>query len=143
MARTARIVPKNARPFSSMQLRVELREIRPAIWRQLVVPARMKLDLLHEVLQLSFGWQDSHLHEFECGGVHIGPAHLEDTLIVDEAGAPLGALAAHKSRMLYRYDFGDDWEHASEEECARDEDRERRDGIQPPHGGRRFCNARW
>ncbi len=37
---------------------------------------------------------------------------VEDEIFaVDEHPAPLGAVARAGTQMLYRYDFGDDWEH--------------------------------
>ncbi len=80
-----------------MQLRVELRDITPPIWRRLVVPAECTLDVVHEILQIAFGWTDSHLHGFEVGPVHFGMADVEnELLIVDECFAPLGGVAAAK-----------------------------------------------
>lgn len=93
-------------------LRVTLREIEPPIWRSVTLPADMTLAELHEVLQIAFGWQNSHLHDFEVEGIRFGMVDVEDEIFaVDEHAAPLGAVARQGSRFLYRYDFGDDWEH--------------------------------
>lgn len=93
-------------------LRITLRAIEPAIWRTVIVPAEMSLGELHEVLQIAFGWQDSHLHDFEVGEIRFGMVDVEDELFaVDEHAAPLGAVAREGSSFTYRYDFGDDWEH--------------------------------
>ena len=44
--------------------------------------------------------------------VRFGMADVEDELFtIDERAAPLGALAWAGSKLLYLYDFGDDWEH--------------------------------
>jgi hypothetical protein len=94
------------------ELRVELRGIRPKIWRSLQVPLEYALDELHDVLQLAFGWENSHLHDFEVNAIRFGMVDVEDEIFaVDECAAPLGALATPGSKFLYRYDFGDDWEH--------------------------------
>lgn len=93
-------------------LRITLRDIEPAIWRTVIVPAEMSLGELHQVIQIAFGWQDSHLHDFEVGDIRFGMVDVEDELFaVDEHAAPLGAVAREGSRFAYRYDFGDDWEH--------------------------------
>jgi hypothetical protein len=93
-------------------LRITLRGIEPAIWRTVIVPAEMSLGELHEVLQIVFGWQNSHLHDFEVSDIRFGMVDVEDELFaVDEHAAPLGAVAREGSRFTYRYDFGDDWEH--------------------------------
>ncbi len=38
------------------------------VWRRLVVPVNMTFAGLHEVLQVVFGWQDCHLHQFHIYG---------------------------------------------------------------------------
>ena len=94
------------------ELRVSLRHIRPEVWRSLRVPADVPLGVLHEILQISFGWHNSHLHDFHVGDIRFGMAGIEDEMFsVEEHAAPLGAVARAGSKLLYRYDFGDDWEH--------------------------------
>ncbi|MHB8565445.1 MAG: IS1096 element passenger TnpR family protein, partial [Acidiferrobacteraceae bacterium] len=44
------------------ELRVALLSIEPSVWRGLSVPADIRLDVLHEVLQAAFGWKNCHLH---------------------------------------------------------------------------------
>ena len=95
-----------------MELRVRLRGIKPPIWRRVAVPADSTLDVLHEILQIAFGWTNAHLHCFNVGTVRFGMADVEaDLLVVDECHAPIGALARKGDAFLYEYDFGDDWEH--------------------------------
>ncbi len=96
-----------------MHLHVQLQDITPAIWRRLVVPAEVTLDVLHDILQVSFGWTDSHLHEFQVGDARFGIADVpEELLVVDERAAPLGAVACEGATFIYHYDFGDSWDHA-------------------------------
>ena len=45
----------------------------PPVWRQLQVPATLTLARLHRVLQVAFGWEDHHLHEFVIGKRHFAP----------------------------------------------------------------------
>jgi hypothetical protein len=72
----------------------------------------MPLGVLHEVIQVAFGWQNSHLHDFTVGNIRFGMADVEDEIFtVDEGAAPLGAVASVGATFLYRYDYGDDWEH--------------------------------
>jgi hypothetical protein len=92
-------------------LRVTIRDIRPAIWRQLLVPDRLTLDQLHRVLQLVFGWQDYHLYAFELGERRF-EAPDPEAEGEDAAATTLGALGLSAgAEFVYRYDFGDDWEH--------------------------------
>ena len=48
-------------------LRIELEEIEPLIWRRILVPGKITLPRLHDLLQLVMGWTNSHLHSFEIG----------------------------------------------------------------------------
>lgn len=54
------------------QLKIQLREVRPPVWRRVLVPGEMSLAELHEVVQVVMGWTDSHLHEFEAGRTRYG-----------------------------------------------------------------------
>ena len=97
---------------SVLELRVVLRDIEPAIWRRVRVPADVPLGVVHEALQVAFGWKASHLHDFQIGDIRFGMADVEHELfVVDEHAAPLGAVARAGSTFVYRYDFGDDWDH--------------------------------
>ncbi len=95
--------------MKTTRLRVTLREVEPPVVRVLDVPANATLPEVHDLLQAAIGWTDSHLHSFEAGDVTYGMADVDapdDEL--DEAGAHLKDLGA---RFVYRYDFGDEWEH--------------------------------
>ena len=36
-------------------------------------PPDLFLDQVHEIIQVAFGWTDSHLHQFGSGPGHYGP----------------------------------------------------------------------
>jgi hypothetical protein len=97
----------------TFQLRVTLLGSEPPIWRQLHVPATITLEALHQVIQISMGWGDDHLHEFAAGTKRYGPAASPGGVRVhDERKALLyRVLTKPGQRMLYLYDFGDGWEH--------------------------------
>lgn len=87
---------------------------KPAIWRALQVPARLTLPQLHLVMQASFGWNDSHLHEFEVGSIRFGSREDDDWMegpkSVDECDVCLDELGLRVgSKVKYSYDFGDEW----------------------------------
>jgi pRiA4b ORF-3-like protein len=109
MAATQRVTAKT--PI--FQLKVQLREIRPPVWRRLLVSGAMDLAELHEVVQTAMGWTDSHLHEFEAEGARYGVPDPEWDLddVSDEFGVRLSRIAGKGSRLRYTYDFGDGWEH--------------------------------
>lgn len=96
------------------RLRVELLDIKPLIWRRLLVPADIKLPKLHQCLQLTMGWTDSHLHQFKVGETHYGIPDPEwsELEMLDERRVRLCDLIGEAQREIgYEYDFGDGWEH--------------------------------
>jgi Plasmid pRiA4b ORF-3-like protein len=109
--------PKASQPVTVHQLKITLRDIRPPIWRRVQVSSAASLAILHAVLQRIFAWSDSHLHEFEAGRSRFGPAQRdlgwgEEEGVQDERRVTLGRVAPRKgANLLYRYDFGDDWQH--------------------------------
>ncbi len=104
--------PRN--PTLVYRLRVELLEIKPLIWRRLLVPADIKLPKLHQCLQLAMGWTNSHLHQFRVGDIHYGVPDPEwpELQMRDERQVRLCDLVGEVQReIVYEYDFGDGWEH--------------------------------
>ncbi|HTX94699.1 MAG TPA: plasmid pRiA4b ORF-3 family protein [Mycobacterium sp.] len=117
--------PSRRRPrrpdVMTYQVRVDLAGTTPPTWRRLEVASDVFLDDLHEIIQIAFGWTDSHLHRFACG-----PAYYSDDteyylmpFEVDEGetGVPEHQVRLDEvlvdvgDRMFYCYDFGDDWQH--------------------------------
>jgi hypothetical protein len=105
-------------PQEIYQLKVTLLETKPPIWRRLLVPAGLTLEVLHDVLQIAMGWTDSHLHEFRVGQKRFGKPDPEDELmdlpeVSNESTAHLFmVLGKAGAKAIYTYDFGDSWEHA-------------------------------
>jgi hypothetical protein len=59
---------KASGPDTIYQLRLQLQDIEPPIWRQVRVRGSLGLDGLHAVIQKVMGWKDYHLHEFTVRG---------------------------------------------------------------------------
>lgn len=100
-----------------LQLRAWLVDTEPElIWRQFVIDPRLTLEQLHTVLQIAFGWQNAHLHQFhEKDGRRYGRPNPEDRDVIDERKLQLGQVFDRdQKRILYEYDFGDSWIHAVE-----------------------------
>lgn len=97
-----------------LHLRIELRLIEPEIWRQVIVPNTITLVRLHHVIQAAMGWTNSHLHEFEIGGLRYGEPDPDwdygDSIVSEKRVHLLKALAGRKT-FDYLYDFGDGWAH--------------------------------
>lgn len=99
---------------ATFRLKATLRGIRPPIWRSLRVPCTLTLGQLHQVLQIAFGWANSHLHQFRAGPECFGvkdPGDPWGADVIDERRVRLEQVAAMKSKLVYDYDFGDGWEH--------------------------------
>jgi len=109
---------KRTLPQEIYQLKVTLRDTRPPIWRRLLVPAGLTLEVLHDVLQLAMGWDDSHPHEFRVGPKRFGIPDPDEGFmglpnVSDECTAYLFmVLSKAGAKAMYTYDFGDCWEHA-------------------------------
>lgn len=96
--------------------------IEPRISRTFELPMALNLAQLHEVLQASFGWTGSHLHQFNIGGIIYGAPEFDD-----DGFTANRIFEATELRMvdfvffydpdeqpitiLYEYDFGDNWRH--------------------------------
>jgi hypothetical protein len=97
------------------QIKVSLMDLKPPVWRRILVPSSITLERLHEVLQVTLGWTDSHLHQFVAGGRDYGvpdPDFDFDDRMLNEHGVPLSELLKkEKDCIRYDYDFGDGWEH--------------------------------
>lgn len=102
-------------PGQIYQLKVTLKGSKPPIWRRVEVAATVTLAQLHEILQVTMGWYDSHLHQFVMGDVFYGlpdPDGWDDVEVCDERLVKLNQLLnAPKQKLVYEYDFGDAWEH--------------------------------
>lgn len=96
-------------------LKITLKDTKPAIWRKVQVPSNVTFFDLHHIFQISMGWTNSHLFEFQVGDYKLGYVNdnldgMEDTA---DAGAVLLDLLLLKKGLQfgYLYDFGDYWQH--------------------------------
>lgn len=82
----------------------------------------LNLAQLHEVLQASFGWTDSHLHQFNIGGIIYGAPEFDDDGFTANRNFEATELRMvdfvfscdpdeQPITILYEYDFGDNWRH--------------------------------
>jgi hypothetical protein len=102
------------------QIKVTLKDFKPAIWRSIQVRSDATLGELHAAIQIAMGWSNSHLHHFIVGREpnlrFIGaPAPYESDDLMDEENeddiAISKVLSPTKTKITYEYDFGDSWEH--------------------------------
>ena len=109
-----------------LTLRVEMEEIQPPVWREVVVPSNLNLESLGHILVDVMGWEGYHLHQFVKGNEHYaipdeefgGENPFKDLfgpLLVknhDSRDFTVGEVLARKRSWIdYEYDFGDSWMH--------------------------------
>lgn len=113
------------------RLRVGLNDSPTPVQRTLDVDSTLSVQELHEVFQVSFGWTDSHVHEFTPGptpsfsATPQGAPNLQLAIVDDsshegeysqwnetleERHVTVGQLMTiGHSVATYTYDFGDEW----------------------------------
>lgn len=100
----------------------ELKETSPPLWRRIEVRSDLNLAEVHDILQVVFGWTDSHLHGFAAGPEFYSDRaerylcpfdeYEGDAEGVPEAQVRLDEVLAETGDTLtYAYDYGDGWEH--------------------------------
>ncbi|WP_308465604.1 plasmid pRiA4b ORF-3 family protein [Rathayibacter soli] len=133
MSRTAHPTRTIRPPRPLLRLRVSLAESEPEIWRLLEVDAGLSLAELHDVLQLAFGWRDSHLHNFADHEQYLPQNQLprigrkprvwaSDEPYVEPVDGQLSerdwtltqVFDGFDGPLYYEYDFGDGWNHQIE-----------------------------
>lgn len=104
----------SATPIPVYQLKVQLRWIKPPIWRRLLVPWDLTLAQLHSVLQVAIGWHNCHLYEFTVGRTSYSTTAEDlfggfgDDSGEDAAATTLDQVMGQRGKKLgYLYDFGD------------------------------------
>lgn len=101
---------------AAMELKITLKES-PSTIRNIVVPLSIRYDQLHVLIQLAFGWTNSHLYAFYTedrkksyeGRVDENGFYFGDPPIQADKGYVFSDL--NYGPLTYIYDFGDDWEH--------------------------------
>ena len=96
------------------QLRIQLLDVKPVVWRRLLVPASIKLPQLHGALLWTMGWAGGHLHEFIIGHDHYGEPDPDFDMgppLLRENRFTLASVLGARKWFVYLYDYGDGWAH--------------------------------
>jgi hypothetical protein len=93
------------------QLKVALSQVRPPIWRRVLLPATATLGDLHEVIKVLFGWDGDHLHVFESGKKRYGDPFVDLEGTGDEEAVRIRDAMTASGTIAYTYDLGACWEH--------------------------------
>lgn len=110
-----------------LQLKISLNDLKPSIWRRILVEDSISFYGLHEIIQNVMGWEDGHMYEFRIDEVCI-KAGKDVHFCVDSMWADFRPSASitkfadetklsdfikkEKQKFTYLYDFGDKWEHS-------------------------------
>lgn len=126
-----KFIGKSKREF---HIRIKLNDAPVNIWRELVVPSNITLELLAYVLIQAMGWEHEHLYQFiRKGNVY----YVNTQQLKEQENSFFGFLSRseHRNsektslemvlqpkgeRMKFEYDFGDSWNHDLWVKAARD-----------------------
>lgn len=98
-----------------LKLRIKITDIEPEIWREILIENNITFKKLHEIIQLSFGWTNSHLYNFDVNGILFSIPDIEfENNDLDIKNKVTEFLIEKGQKVLYIYDFGDNWEHEIE-----------------------------
>lgn len=106
---------------AGLQFYVEIIESDPKVWRRMIVPYEFSFFKLHLTIQGAFGWENSHLFMFSETGFND---KLQFTELSEESNQTPGVVEKDvrkakiktvfhqdNKRLIYIYDFGDNWGH--------------------------------
>jgi hypothetical protein len=99
------------------QLKIELAESDPMIWRRLTVPGDTPFDNLHDIIQISMGWDNEYPYQFTVnettvrdfeGDLDMGE-DPHDRDVMDTFLEELVTMV--KAKFTYIYNLDDRWQH--------------------------------
>ncbi|UCC16671.1 MAG: plasmid pRiA4b ORF-3 family protein [Dehalococcoidales bacterium] len=95
------------------EIKIQLRGIKPSIWRTIRISPQTSLPKLHRIIQKTMGWTNSHLHLFEIDEVLYGDGEFDwDLDINDYRGLSINRIFNERRKsFVYEYDLGDSWKH--------------------------------
>src|SRR5699024_9443859 len=84
------------------QVRIDLRDAKPPIWRRLNLRSDLNLDQVHQAIQCAFRWVDYHLHKFALGGGPFSPEaqHFLCGFDADEGGPGIPDITVELSETM-------------------------------------------
>lgn len=93
--------------------KIVIEDTHPPVWRRVIIPERITFQELHEIIQILFGWEDMHLHEFMIPSDRISISSKASELEGDffEEKTLVDSFFKKYKWIRYIYDFGDDWKH--------------------------------
>lgn len=110
------------RKYKALELSVYLGLTNHKVYRKIIVPSNITFLQLHKIMQVAFEWKNYHLNDFMIFDGEKPVANLvtyeEDMEYPVEGvemklynGVKLSEYVPEYKRILYVYDYGDNWEH--------------------------------
>ena len=97
------------KPENAIQFKVTLRDIKPPIWRRVVLPDNCSLGTLHDVIQVAMGWHNCHMHTFRIDGIFYSSKQMAE---MDDMGMGMErddlTLLRNIACLLYTSDAADE-----------------------------------
>lgn len=90
--------------------KIVIEDTHPPVWRRVVVPDKITFEELHEIIQVLFGWENEHLHEFQISSdynITIGTEGAYRGDFYDEEETLIDSYFRNYKWIRYVYDFGD------------------------------------
>lgn len=100
--------------MAGLVLKIVIEDTHPPVWRRIIIPEKITFADLHEMIQIVFGWEDEHLHEFRIPSKSICIDNNEeawDRYHYMEEETPVDDFLMNHKWVRYTYDFGDEWRH--------------------------------
>ncbi|PXW81705.1 pRiA4b ORF-3-like protein [Pseudogracilibacillus auburnensis] len=111
-----------------LELNVTLQHVGVLVTRTVEIDAQHTFYDLHLLLQETFNWTDSHLHEFtvkrtdgkDMNGVEISPEEYDqfehsplntEKRLIEKEEMLRDWFVQENDKIMYLYDYGDNWEH--------------------------------
>lgn len=105
-----------------IQFKISLNESLPLVWRQVLVHKDTTFFELHHIIQITMGWQNYHMFEYNVKGYRIGTIDEGDRVegfgsdsLLESRITQLCDIVSEVGDIIkYEYDFGDGWQHTLE-----------------------------
>jgi len=109
MAKKTTISSKTPKVF---ELTITLQDTSPLVWRKILTHEFIALDELHMLIQITMGWEDSHLYDFKINKkTYTDSESAEEMNTLAVNGVQLCDVLSDTKKFIYTYDFGDSWVH--------------------------------
>ena len=112
--------------MKAYQMKITLRDVKPPVWRRVIVPQCLTFAQFKEVALCAMGWLGGHLYAFRfpADGLYISETfdevfsaekvifHSPRENEIDASRTVLAGLLSEGKKFYMDYDFGDGWEHS-------------------------------